>query len=319
MRYRFPIQKIILAVSLVLTFGCTKIKSTDIGADLLPAIDNITTFDTTFEVVASTFLTPDSLLPKLGRDVNGNIGQFVLGHISNDPQFGKTTASIFFEVKPDNYPFAFEAVSDSLVFDSVVLCLRWTNTFGDTNAIQQVNVHRVTELLKADTVYNTGKSVKYGELLGSKTFSPSVLNDSLYLFKQNIDRQLRVRLNSNFGRSLLTFDTSATSPFRNDSLYRDFNKGFALIPQTSGTQANALMSFAMSDTATYLRLYYKYKKDGKTDTTHKDFTFNTLYGGAGINNITRSYNGSEASAHIGLRPRGDSLLYIQTDQVRTLC
>ena len=313
MRYRFPIQKIILAVSTVLTFGCTKIKSTDIGADLLPAIDNITTFDTTFEVVASTFLTSDSMLPKLGRDINGNVGQFILGHISNDPQFGKTTASIFFEVKPDSYPFAFETVRDSLVFDSVVLCLRWTNTFGDTNAIQQVNVHRITELLKADTVYNTGKSVRYGELLGSKTFSPSELNDSLYLFKQNIDRQLRVRLNSNFGRSLLSFDTSASSPFNNDSLYRDFLKGFALIPQTAGTQANALMSFAMSDTATYLRLYYKFKKDGKTDTTHKDFTFNTLYGGAGINNIARSYNGSEASLHIGLRPRGDSLLYIQAD------
>jgi hypothetical protein len=122
-RYRFPIQKIILAVSLVLTFGCTKIKSTDIGADLLPAIDNITTFDTTFEVVASTFLTPDSLLPKLGRDVNGNIGQFVLGHISNDPQFGKTTASIFFEVKRTiGYGHIIE--SFAFISISIYLCIR---------------------------------------------------------------------------------------------------------------------------------------------------------------------------------------------------
>lgn len=161
-------HKLIAVFSLALAIGCTKIKSTDIGADLLPAIDNIITFDTTFEVVASTFLTPDSLLPKLGRDINGNAGQFILGHVSNDPQFGKTTASIFFELKPDNFPFAFEAVRDSLTLDSIVLCLRWTNTFGDTNALQQINVHRVTELLKADTVYNTGKSVRFGELLGTK-------------------------------------------------------------------------------------------------------------------------------------------------------
>lgn len=306
-------HKLIAVFSLALAIGCTKIKSTDIGADLLPAIDNIITFDTTFEVVASTFLTPDSLLPKLGRDVNGNAGQFILGHISNDPQFGKTTASIFFELKPDNFPFAFEAVRDSLTLDSVVLCMRWTNTFGDTNALQQVNVHRVTELLKTDTVYNTGTSVRFGELLGTKTFAPSVLNDSLYLFKQTIDRQLRVRLNNNFGRSLLSFDTTSGSPFKSDSLYRDFLKGFAIVPQVNATAANALMSFAMSDTATYLRIYYKYQKDGKTDTTHKSFTFNTLYGGAGVNNIVRSYNGSEASSHIGLRPRGDSLLFIQAD------
>jgi Domain of unknown function (DUF4270) len=306
-------QKSLPIVLLAILFGCTKIKSTDIGADLLPAIDNIITFDTTFEVNASTFLTPDSLLPKLGRDVNGNVGQFILGHISNDPQFGKTTASIFFELKPDSYPFAFETIADSLVLDSAVLCLRWTNTFGDTNALQSINVHRITELLVNDSVYNTGKSVRYGELLGSKTFAPSILNDSLYLFKQNIDRQLRIKLNSSFGRSLLSFDTAAGSPFKNDSLYRDFLKGFAIVPQTSGTQANALMSFAMSDTATYLRLYYKYTKTGKTDTTHKDFTFNTLNGGAGINNIVRAYNGSEATGHLGLKPRGDSLLYLQTD------
>jgi hypothetical protein len=112
---------------------------------------------------------------------------------------------------------------------------------------------------------------------------------------------------------LLSFDTAAGSPFRNDSLYRDFLKGFAIVPQTSGTQANAIMSFAMSDTATYLRLYYKYTKTGKIDTTHKDFTFNTLNGGAGVNNIVRAYNGSEATGHLGLKPRGDSLLYLQAD------
>lgn len=305
--------KKIAIFSLALAISCTKIKSTDIGADLLPAIDNITTFDTTFEVLASTFLTPDTLLPKLGRDFNGNAGQYVLGHISNDPQFGKTTASIFFELKPDNFPFEFESVKDSITLDSAVLCLRWTNTFGDTNALQQINVHRVTELLSADSTYNTNKTVRFGELLGSKSFAPSVLNDSLYLFKQTIDRQLRIKLNDNFIRPFLTFDTTASSPLKNDSLFRDYFKGFALVPQVNATSANALMSFAMSDTATYLRIYYKYKKDGKIDTTHKNFTFNTLYRGAGVNNIVRSYNGSEAASHIGHRPKGDSLIYLQAD------
>jgi hypothetical protein len=71
------------------------------------------------------------------------------------------------------------------------------------------------------------------------------------------------------------------------------------------------MSFAMSDTSTHLRLYYRYDKDGVRDTTYRDFRFNSLYPGAGINYVQRVYNGSEASLHIGNKPRGDSLLYLQ--------
>ncbi|MEY3577610.1 MAG: hypothetical protein RL394_1195, partial [Bacteroidota bacterium] len=99
MRYRSLLKVLVFVFSIAFFSNCTKIKGTDIGAGLLPAIDNINTFDTSFEVVASTFTTPDSLVPRLGRDVNGNAGQFILGHISNDPQFGKTTASIFMELK----------------------------------------------------------------------------------------------------------------------------------------------------------------------------------------------------------------------------
>jgi len=169
------LKVLVFVFSIAFFSNCTKIKGTDIGAGLLPAIDNVITFDTSFEVLASNFTTPDSLVPRLGRDINGNAGQFILGHISNDPQFGKTTASIFMELKPSNYPLYFENVADSLYLDSAVLCLRWTNTFGDTNALQTINVHRISEQLKPDSAYLTTKSVQYGELIGSKTFAPSAL------------------------------------------------------------------------------------------------------------------------------------------------
>jgi hypothetical protein len=195
--------------------------------------------------------------------------------------------------------------------DSAVLCLRWTNTFGDSNAIQTINVHRVSELLRLDTVYNTNRNVRYGELIGSKTFAPKELDDSVYTFRQTRVNQLRIKLNNSFSRSLLAFDTTARSPYYNDTIFRDFFKGFALIPQTNGTSANALMSFAMSDTSTHLRLYYRYDKDGVRDTTYRDFKFNSLYPGAGVNYVQRVYNGSEAALHLGDKPRGDSLVYLQ--------
>lgn len=312
MRYRSLLKGFVFIASTVFLTNCTKIKGTDIGAELLPIVDNVITFDTTFEVITTTYVTPDSLLPKLGRDANGNAGQYILGHISNDPQFGKTTASIFMELLPPSFPYSFQNTADSLYIDSAVLCLRWTNTFGDTNAIQTINVHRVTELMRLDTVYNTSKSVRYGELIGTKTFAPKELDDSIYLFRQTRANQLRIKLNNSFSRSLLAFDTSARSPYYNDTIFRDFFKGFALIPQTGGTSANALMSFAMSDTSTHLRIYYRYDKSGVRDTTFRDFKFNGLYPGAGVNNVQRTYNGSEASLHIGDKPRGDSLVYLQS-------
>ena len=297
--------------TLLLFSRCTKIKGTDIGAELLPLVDNVTTFDTTFEVFTSTFITQDSLLPRLARDANGNAGQFILGHISNDPQFGKATGSIFMELLPPAFPYFFENTTDSLYLDSVVLCLRWTNTFGDTNALQTINVHRVTERIRLDTAYNTNKTFRYTDLIGTKTFAPKELDDSIYTFRQTTINQLRIKLNNTFARSLLAFDTSARSPYYNDTIYRDFFKGFALIPQTNGTNANALMSFAMSDTSTHLRLYYRFDKEGVRDTTYRDFRFNSLNPGAAANNIQRIYNGSEASLHFGDKPRGDSLVYLQ--------
>ena len=311
MRHRSLLNGFLIVFSVLSFSQCTKIKGTDIGAELLPVVDNISTFDTSFEVITTTYVTPDSLMPRIGRDANGNAGQYILGHISNDPQFGKTTASIFFELLPPAFPYFFQNTADSLYLDSAVLCLRWTNTFGDTNAIQTINVHQVTELLRVDSVYKTSRSVRFGEMLGTKSFAPKELDDSIYTFRQTRINQLRIPLNNAFARQLLSFDTTSRSPYRNDNAFRDFFKGFALVPQTNGSSANALMSFAMSDTSTHLRIYYKYDKNGIRDTAFRDFRFNSLYPGAGVNYVKRDYNGSEASKFIGNKPVGDSLVYLQ--------
>jgi hypothetical protein len=73
------------------------------------------------------------------------------------------------------------------------------------------------------------------------------------------------------------------------------------------------MSFAMSDTATQLRIYYRYTKSGKPDTTFKNFIFNNGIPGAAANYIVRNYTGSEVTRHLGTKPRGDSLIYLQAD------
>ena len=318
MRYR--ILLIVLSPLFFLFFlsNCTKVRSTDIGVGLIPEIDNVTTFDTSLEIIASSYLIPDSLLPILGRNATGDPGIFLLGHISDDPLFGKATASIFVQFKPTIFPLRFQNVTDSLLIDSAVIGLKWLNTYGDTNAIQKVSVRRITGNLKADSAYNTNVSVEYGEEIGSATFRPSSLKDSLTLLGQKVSNQLRIKLDNSFGQSLLVDDTSSSSQYRSDSTFNAFLKGFAIVPDVSGlgTNANAIMSFAMADTSTSMRIYYRVYKNGILDTTFIDFELITRVSGPAANQVLRDYTGSQAEQHLGTKPNGDSLIYIQADPGR---
>jgi hypothetical protein len=303
---------VVSLISVLFFQNCTKIKTTDIGNDLLPAVDNVSTFDTTLEVITTNYLFGDSAVPVLGYDLAGRTPDHVLGYISDDPQFGRTTGSIFLELKPPFYKYYFENTADSLFLDSVVLCLKWTNTWGDTNAVQKIDVFECRNYIRGDSSYNTNASVRYSGQLGTRTFAPSILNDSLVLLEQRLNNQLRIRLDDEFGKRLLAQDSAEGKPYNSDSSFRDFFKGFALVPdEAGGPQANALMSFSLSDTNTYLRLYYRYIKNGVLDTTNRKFVLNNGIPGGHVNNIKRDYSGSQIEAHLNPPPGGDSLVYLQ--------
>jgi Domain of unknown function (DUF4270) len=276
-------------------YSCTKIKGTDIGSDLLPIVDNITTFDTTLEVETENFIFTDSAYPRLARNINGSSPEMLAGYISNDPQFGQTNAAIYMLLEPQYFPFPFD-VKDSLYLDSVVLGMAWTGTtIGDTNLLQKFNVYQVDSTINPDSAYKTNVTFPYSTFLGTKTFAPKILDDSLYLFRQSVKNQLRIRLDDAFGNLLLSKDT--------------FFKGFAIVPDLGGaSSANALMGFNISDTNTYLRLYYRYDTAGKQDTTYRSFKYNLTTGFA--DNITRNYAGSEINTAVA--PGADSLIYLQT-------
>jgi Domain of unknown function (DUF4270) len=295
-------------------YSCTKIRSTDLGSDLLPAIDNVVTFDTTLEVITNNYLFTDSASPRIGQDLSGNLPDEVLGYIGNDPQFGKTIGSIFIELRPPFYKYFFENVKDSLYLDSVVLCLKWTGTNGDTNSLQKIDVFQLDTKMKLDSAYKTNATFSYSNLMGSRTFVPNVLNDSLFLFEQSTKDLLRIRLSDAFGQSLLQQDSAAGQPYNRDSLFREFFPGFAIVPDHlgGGSSGNALMNFDVSDTSTCLRLYYRFTKNGQVDTTSRKFTINNGGGIGNANTVQRDYTGSQITGHLTTLPEGDSLVYIQT-------
>lgn len=289
-------------------YSCTKIKSTDIGTDLLPIVDNVITFDTTLEVTTENGLVSDSSLPFLLSVYSGGTPNLVAGQISNDVQFGKTNASMYFQLMPSGFPFNFE-VADSLYLDSVVLCMSWNGfVYGDTNQLQKFNVYKLDSTLRSDTSYKTNFTTSYSGLLGSKTFKPSILNDSVPLFKQTLTNQLRIPLSKSFGEALLHPSSSATNPLLTDSLFRVFSKGFAVIPDVGTTSANALMGFSMGDSNSYVKLYYRYDTLAVKDTSSMVLKYAVTTGFA--NNITRDYKSSALAST--LTAGVDSVVYIQT-------
>ena len=308
-------SRIFKVLLVLIAFGsCTKIKSTDIGAGLLPEVDRVLTFDTLLPVVTTNFLFGDSAIPKMGRTYTGGVADHTLGAITADPLFGTTRASIFMELKPDSYKYYFENKPDSLTLDSVVLCLSWTRTWGDTNAIQRIGVYALDDKMRADSTYPISANFAYTRKLGETTFAPRILDDSVYLKGQTLVRQLRIRLSDDFGNQLLKADSANGKPYASDSLFREFFKGFAIVPETSGAgaQANALMSFAISDTNTHLAIHYKYLNNGDPDTAARKFKFNNATLSANANRIHRDRTGSEMERHLRKPAAGDSLIFIQT-------
>ena len=93
--------------------ACTRIASSELGLGLLPSIDAYDTRDTILDVITETVDRPDSLRIYASDD-------HILGTITNDPAFGSTTASMYFQVKPSFFPFFIPGSKDSLVVDSAI-------------------------------------------------------------------------------------------------------------------------------------------------------------------------------------------------------
>jgi hypothetical protein len=289
--------------------SCKKVnEATELGGDLIPAVDNITTFDTILEVQSFNYLMPMQL--DSSRSAASDI-QY-LGAISNDPQFGKSSGTMFLQLKPSVYrkPFAFADPASIVALDSVVLVLGYRTIYGDSLLPQQAQVFEIdqTSDFKADSAYMiSSNAFTYATpLSGTKTILPATLNDSVVLFREAAANQLRIRLDDAFGNRLLRYDSS--NAYASDSAFNKTFKGFAVVPGTNNG-GNALMGFSLADTNTKLAVYYKYTNGGKTDTAVTYFRFNQT-SSAAANYIQRDYSGSALAAATG-DAVADPMVYIQ--------
>jgi hypothetical protein len=271
-----PIRFILFCFSLLLLISsCKKInEATDIGGDVIPVADGVNTFDTSLKVeIYDSIFDPekDSVRVTYTDD-------HILGNIIMDPIFGKTNAKMFFQVRPEGFPWGFSGIynKDSLHLDSVVLVLGWNGTYGDNSALQRVRVLEMDQsnVFKIDSFYLLGKQYfSYSNLLGTKDFYPAQLKDSVKAFQDTTAGQLRIKLDNSFGRRLLDYDT--TNAYASDSAFKTYFKGFAVDADVSF--GNALMAFGLANNPkTKLAIYYRFTKGGQDDTTVSYFHFTEI-------------------------------------------
>jgi hypothetical protein len=252
---------------LFIVSSCKKLnEASEIGGGVIPGADGVNTFDTSL----TSLLTYNHIFEAVKDSaIVGLVNDQILGNISNDPLFGKTNAKMFLQLKPETYPWSFSGIynKDSLYIDSVVLVLGWNGSYGDTNTPQKVNVKEIDQFsdFRVDsflTIRDPGPSAT--TLLGTKTFNPSNLKDSVKAFRDTTTGQLRVRLDNSFGQRLLNYDTAHA--YANDSAFNTYFKGFAI--EGDQSVGNALMAFGIyNNPKTKLAIYYRYTKGGKVDTT----------------------------------------------------
>ncbi len=297
----------VFSLSIITFSSCKRInESTELGGDLIPAVDNITTFDTTLTVESfnDVFLNDSTRILK--SDLH------FLGKITNDPLFGSTDAQIFMETKPLSYPFTFGRRDSAslMILDSVVLVLGYVRTYGDTTlaGIQQnIEVSEINTPVtnfKYDSAYLLSTSFPTSAILGSKSVFPYQLDDSIKAFRDTTKNQLRIKLNNTFGSRILNDSTVTT----NDSLFRANFKGFAIKSVSGG---NAVMAFDLNSTSTKLAFYYSYPKlggGGVRDTVVTYLRSGTV--SANANHVTRNFTGSPFAASLVNGTNPDDLIYI---------
>ncbi len=290
---------LITAIAFIFT-ACRKINEfTEVGGGLIPPIDNINTFDTSInvQVFNDTFgILTDSLR------MNSSDRHF-LGLINNDPIFGRTNAEVYLELKPGSndffsngsYPFARK---DSLYVDSIVLVLDYKERYGDSLTPQTINVYELNQAFKTDSSYLVRQQpLGYGAQLnpGGQLIFPNLLDDSVKVFRDTTAGQLRLKLDTNFARRMMNYDTS--NAYRSDSAFKTYFKGFAVRSVSSG---NAILGLDLQGVNTKLAFYYRFPKTGGggDSATVTYFTFFSQCKSA--NYVSRDYSGTPVAAAAGV-------------------
>jgi len=284
---------------------------TDLGNELIPAVDNITTFQTELLTITDNRFLPDSSRVLSTED-------HALGRISADPIFGKTTADIYFDVRPKVLGFRPFPSADSIAtVDSVVLSLSFKSLYGDSTSVERFQIYEIEPQERANFKdsargYLVNRSeFAHNPLLKTHDQDFTKLNDEYKIIEGadtvSIKNQMRIRLDNSFASRFINYDTTV---YKTDSSFKSKFAGFAILTDSTFGSPNALAYFNLADNNnTRVTFYYKVQKNGKPENSITVFDFQN---DANANLIRRNPAGSEYSNNLNNANANDAKLYLQT-------
>jgi hypothetical protein len=226
----------------LLAASCTK-KADEIGLNIQPPGDELLLSSTdTISVVAYSALEDSVRTDELSTSI---LGSFF------DPVFGKTTASIFTEIRLTNVQLNFGA---GAVIDSIVLSLAHLSIYGDKTSPQTFRVFEMTENINIDSAYYSNRMHSYDQAneLGSISIVPPT--DSTMVDTIKVAPRLRIPLNQVLANKLLSGDSTNFSSNEN---FRQFFKGlFITADPAVASGQGALITYNLLTDRTNLTVYY---------------------------------------------------------------
>jgi hypothetical protein len=247
--------------------SCTKIDTADLGNELIPAADNVNTFETVLDIITDNFRSSDDT-----TEMQYNLDHAV-GIIENDPDFGRTDAALYFDISPSAFKvYPFVKKDSVLTVDSVIVSLAFKNLHGDSNSIQRFEVFEINQT--ADFRYSNTSDYKLNHpdfpvlssALGGRTIDFKSLNDSVrYINGKDTIRtvnELRIPINPSFATRFINADT--TNAYSNDSIFKTYLKGLSVkINNAASPAKNALAYFDLTSEKTRVTFYFRVKNGAK--------------------------------------------------------
>ena len=304
---------VFLAISAFMHTACND--PTVIGSDLLSGdqldieFTDTITFNT-YNVTEDSILT---FIPNFGA----NIESFPLGKFE-DPIFGTAKSGVYIQpTRPSSSPPDFNANTDNLILDSVVLVLPYNAraSYGNLLETYSLDVFQLAEqLTDTATLYSNSEFAK-GDQIGFIDYMPTV-EDSTEIFISKdtglkpdslvkIQPQLRIPLTmSNFDNDLFKIDTNDIGTVE---AFEAYLKGIYIKPTTTNS---GMPSFNFRSNFAGIRVYYH-----SLDSTYSNYLFPIFL----LNVVTAKYEHDLSTSVLNLEndfigedaTYTDSLLFIQ--------
>ncbi len=288
---------LLLAVCL---WGCRE--NTILGSDLIPAGDSIQTVRVpdTFTVLARS-IYDDSVVTSYTK-VQTSTGQQLgttfqpAGSVTNDPFFGRTQATLYFQPSPN-----LTGVVAPGVVDSVVLVLPYSGiTWGDTTAAPSLRfrVFQLADTLIRDTFYYSSQraTVNRSALFGQKDFYFRDFTDSVFVDGANRAPHLRMQLDTTQLMPLVRTALAAGTGTQADFL-RVF-KGLCIEPDTNKVSSLLPYFLFAGGADIYTRPgFVIYYRDATGTATNIPIYFQSSFGNA-YSFIQRNYSGTPAAPYL---------------------